>query len=285
MLEVKPATGIAEGEGFVARAIVGHDTLDGDTEACIVGNGGLEEGDGASFAFVGLDMGEGVARGIVNADIDKRPADAAGIALTGPITVDAMADAVELTELFDVDVDQRARPRTLIAATRVGGRQGAQSAEAQPLEDAAQRGGRDTDFGGDRLAGQALATQAFNTVDDRLRRRSMQPLRPRAAIVQAAQAFGGVAVDPFAHRARANADGFTDGLRRLPTENHFDHTLSTERGQAGILMDVHSALPPRLVEVSTNPASSVGAEWTTYLKLPARELATVAVHAARAPCP
>jgi hypothetical protein len=32
-------------------------------------------------------------------------------------------------------------------------------------------------------------------------------------------------------------------LRRLPTENHFDQALSTERCQAAILMDVHSALP------------------------------------------
>ena len=85
-----------------------------------------------------------------------------------------------------------------------------------------------------------------------------------AAAPAIGQAFREIAVDPFAHRARANAYGFTDGLRRLPTENHFDHALSTERGQAGILMDVHSALPQGLVEVSTTSASSVGAEWTTY---------------------
>jgi hypothetical protein len=56
---------------------------------------------------------------------------------------------------------------------------------------------------------------------------------------------------------------FTDGLRRLPTENHVDHVLSTERRQAGILMHVHPA-PPRIVDVSTTSASSAGAGWTTY---------------------
>jgi hypothetical protein len=36
----------------------------------------------------------------------------------------------------------------------------------------------------------------------------------------------------------------------LPTENHPDHALSTERRKAGILVDVHSAPLPRIVEVS-----------------------------------
>ena len=49
MLEAKPATGIAEGEGSVARAVVGHDTLDDDAEAGIIGDGGLEEGDGTGL--------------------------------------------------------------------------------------------------------------------------------------------------------------------------------------------------------------------------------------------
>jgi hypothetical protein len=48
---------------------------------------------------------------------------------------------------------------------------------------------------------------------------------------------------PLARCARANASGLAGGLRRLPAENHFDETLSTERRQAGILVDVHSALP------------------------------------------
>lgn len=50
-------------------------------------------------------------------------------------------------------------------------------------------------------------------------------------------------VDPLAHPALANANGFTDGLRRLPTQDHLDHSLSTKRRQAGILVDVDSALP------------------------------------------
>ena len=114
-----------------------------------------------------------------------------------------------------------------------------------------------------RVAGQALSAQGLDTIDRGLGCRLTQMIWTRAAILQAGQAFGFEAIDPFTHRARANAYGFTGGLRRLPTENHVDHVLSTEWRQAGIVMDVHSA-PPRIVDVSTTSASSAGAGWTTY---------------------
>ena len=46
---------------------------------------------------------------IVDTDVDELPADAPTVALTGPITGDAVADLVETTELFDIDVDHLAR--------------------------------------------------------------------------------------------------------------------------------------------------------------------------------
>src|SRR5712664_804608 len=101
---------------------------------------------------------------------------------------------------------------------------------------------RDADRGGDLLARHALTAQAFDARDGQLWRRLTQPLGPRAAVVQALQAFAGVATNPFTRGARANACGFTGGLRRLPAANHFDQPLSTERRQTGILMDVHPAL-------------------------------------------
>ena len=107
------------------------------------------------------DLAEGDARGIVDADMDELPADAAAVALAGAVAGDAVADPIELAELFDVDVDQLARPLALISARRLGRLQGAQLVEAQTLEDAADGGRRDAGFGGDRLAGQALAAQRF----------------------------------------------------------------------------------------------------------------------------
>jgi len=105
------------------------------------------------------------------------------------------------------------------------------------------------------FARHALAAQRLDAVDDRLRGRLTQPVGPRVAVLQTRQPFLVEAFDPFTRRARANASGFTGGLRRLPTDNHFGQPLSTVRRQAGILMDVHSALP-RNVDVSTTSASS-----------------------------
>src|ERR1700722_11709572 len=52
VLEAETPASVAEGEGPVAGAVVGHDAFDGDAEACIVGDCGLEEGHGTSLALV-----------------------------------------------------------------------------------------------------------------------------------------------------------------------------------------------------------------------------------------
>jgi hypothetical protein len=73
VLEAEPPAGVSEGEGFVARAVVGHDALDGDAETGVVGDGGLEEGYGTSLALVGFDLAEGDGRGIVLAPMENSP--------------------------------------------------------------------------------------------------------------------------------------------------------------------------------------------------------------------
>ena len=235
VLEAKAPAGVAEAAGSIAGAVVGHDALDGNAEACVVDDGSLEEGDGAGLALGLHDAAEGDAGGIVDGDVNELPAGAAIARLLAARSSDAMAGSAEAAELFDVDVDQFAGPVTLVTARRFGRRQGAQAVEAQALEHTADGSGRDAGFGGDRLAGQALAAQPLDALDRGPGRRLVQPVGPCAAVLQACQAFASAAIDPFAHRARANADGFTDSLRRLPTENHLDHALSTERRQAGIL--------------------------------------------------
>src|SRR5438067_5941392 len=120
VLEAEVAASVAEGEGLIAAAVVGHDADDGDAEAFVISHGRLEEGSGAVDLLVRLDLGEGDAGVIVNADVDELPADAAAVALAGAIAGDAVADPVETTELFDIDVDHLAGRGALIAARRLG---------------------------------------------------------------------------------------------------------------------------------------------------------------------
>jgi hypothetical protein len=117
-------------------------------------------------------------RGIVDADVDELPVDATVLALACAVAGDAVPYLVELAELFDVDVDEFARPIALVTPRRLSRLQGAQAVEAEPLEDAADGGRRDAGFGGDGLAGQALTTKGFDAINDGLRRRSVQSVRP-----------------------------------------------------------------------------------------------------------
>jgi hypothetical protein len=106
VLEPEPSAGPGKDAGAVARAVVGHHAQHADAEAGVVGERSLQEGDGALLALVGQDLGEGDARGVVEADVDELPAGTP--ALTGTLAGDAVADAFEAAEFLDVDVDQLA---------------------------------------------------------------------------------------------------------------------------------------------------------------------------------
>lgn len=108
-------------------------------------------------------------RGVVDRDVQELPADAGAVALAGAVTCDAMADTVEPAELLDVVVDHLAGLFPLVAAHRPGGGQGAQLVEAQASQHADDRCRRDANLDSDRLAGQALAAQGFDKLDDGLR--------------------------------------------------------------------------------------------------------------------
>src|SRR4051812_17842878 len=164
VLDAQVPARLAEGEGFVAGAVIGHDADDGDAEAFIVSHSRLEEGNGTIGLLVGLDFGEGDTGMIVDADVDELPADAAAVALAGAIASDAVADSVETTELFDIDVDHLAGRGALIAAHRLGRLQVAYPVQPQSLQDAADGGRRDAGFRRDLLGGVSLTAQRL---DDR----------------------------------------------------------------------------------------------------------------------
>ena len=65
-----------------------------DCQICVVGERG-EESDGAALLLVGYHLGEGDARGIVDADVDVFPAHASAVALSSAVAGDAMTDVVE----------------------------------------------------------------------------------------------------------------------------------------------------------------------------------------------
>src|SRR3954452_11750665 len=128
-----------------------------------------------------------------------------------------MANAVEATELFDIDVDQFAGMLALVAANRRGGFERLDAGEAEAPEDAADRGRRDADGSGDLLARPALAAEGFDGRDRGGRRRPVQEMGPGGAIVQAFDAFGLEARHPLAHGFDGDAESGRDGVGVCPS--------------------------------------------------------------------
>src|SRR5512134_754895 len=176
--EAEALAGFAEGRGEIAGSVVGHDPLDSHAEALVVGDGGLQEGNGAFLAFGGHDLSDGNPGVVVDADMHELPADAACPALTGSIAGDAVPDPVEAAQLLDVDVDELARVLAFVASHWLGRFQGLEAVQAQAPQDPADRGRRDTDLPGDLIADPALAAQFGNPLEDGRRRRLMQLMGP-----------------------------------------------------------------------------------------------------------
>src|SRR5208283_2319326 len=246
-----------EGTGFVARAVVGHNALDLDAQALIVGDGSPEEGCSAALLFVGLDLREGEAGGIVDADMDKFPAHATRVALPFAVACDAMTGSAEPPELLDIDVDQFAGILALVASHGLGWLQIAHPAQTQTMQNPADRGWRHTGLERDLLACPAPAAQGFNLLSNGVGCRSVQAVRPGRSIHQATEPLGPDLRHPLAGRAFRHAHGIGNNDGRLPFVRDAAHQFgSTMRRQTGILMHVHPVLPGK-TDVSATSVSPV----------------------------
>jgi len=98
------------------------------------------------------------------------------------------------------------------------------------------------------LAGKAQPAQGSDPFGALRWRWPIETARARRAILQACQALGFEASQPFARGARADACGSCGGLRRLPAQQSPNKMFSTKRRQAGILVDVHP-IPPRTLKL------------------------------------
>jgi hypothetical protein len=182
VLEAERLAGIAEGEGLIARAVVGHHALNLDAELLVIGKCGLEEEDRTVCGFIEQDEREGDARGIVDTNMNIFPARAfafgARIALACAIAGDAMTSTLEAAEFLGVEMNKFAGMLALLTPDRLGRHEVLELAQAQAPQDPADRCAADAKLGGDRLAGPAFATQGLGAQGGLLCCRAMQTMRP-----------------------------------------------------------------------------------------------------------
>src|SRR4051794_38688738 len=101
VLETELLASFGEGPGAIAGPIVGHDSLDRDPQARIVGDRRLEKGHGTGLPLILHHPAESDPGGVVDTDVDELPAGAAALVRTTPVTADAVTDAIEFTQFFD----------------------------------------------------------------------------------------------------------------------------------------------------------------------------------------
>jgi hypothetical protein len=119
--------------GLVAGSVVGHYRLDGYAAVLEPGDRASEKASRARGSFIRQDLGVSHARSVVDGDMDELPADASNTG--GAVTVDAMSNTSDTTQLLDVDVDQFAGPISLVSDDRLLGLEALEPRQAMASQD------------------------------------------------------------------------------------------------------------------------------------------------------
>jgi hypothetical protein len=134
-----------------------------------------QRGKAGATLFVGQYFRVSDAGVVVDGQVQVLPTDPAALDLA--IAGDAVADLLETTQLFDIDMDDLAGVLPLIAAHRFGWLQCRELVDAEPSQDAADGRRRHVDLDRNLLARVALAAQSLN--DRACRRRCLGTPRAR----------------------------------------------------------------------------------------------------------
>ena len=217
-------------QGSVAGAVVGHHSLHLDAEARIVGERRFQEGGRAllffSFCITCVKSDARMHHRCRRAQTPSPPLPGASVALHLYVAGDAMAHAIDLAELLDVDVDHLARVLALIATHRLAAPR-AHLVQAQ----AACRYGSPSParyhFAAICSPVQPLPPQRLDPFDHIRSASADTTVWPRAAILQPCQPSCDIAQPTCAPSAGRHLP-LPHCLRRLPAHT-CPHPLSTTR--------------------------------------------------------
>src|SRR6266536_2845174 len=101
----------------VARPVIGEHPLDPDPVTAEEGDCAAQEADRSSCLLVAEHLDIGEPGRVVDGDVHELPADPA--APGRAVAVDAVAGPADLSQLLDIDVDELAWPRPLVAVGRL----------------------------------------------------------------------------------------------------------------------------------------------------------------------
>jgi hypothetical protein len=143
----------------IATAVIGHDAIDSDAEASVVGDSGEQERNGTFLLLVWKDIGPSDTGMIINGDVNEVPTDALAAAMAAATASDAVTDRIESAELFDIEMNDLTGRSALVSWARLLWFEGREQAEAAAVDNARDGGCGDADLSCDLRLGVALPTQ------------------------------------------------------------------------------------------------------------------------------
>jgi len=202
MDEAVRAARCGKGTRPVAGAVVTEDAVHADAAAPEPRHGAAHEAADRGARLIGQDFGVRHARAVVDADMDEFPADAARLAAT--IAGDAMADVPDAPEFLDVDMQQLAGARPLVADDGRARGEGGQPGQAELDQGAGHSGGTHRDDLGDLGPGPAELPQPLDLDDHRGHEGARRVVRATRPILERPRRR---ALDPVPHGSVADAKG------------------------------------------------------------------------------
>ena len=238
MADAEPLAGECVHDRPVAGAVVGQHTLDPDAPAAEVADGAAEETGSGRALLVGEHFDIGKPGRVVDRDVDELPADPT--AARPAVAVGSVAGPADLAELLDVDMDEFARPRPLVAVCRLLRRDPRELPEPVPDKDGADGRQRHPERFRDLRAGKAQLAQR----DDQLfaigRRPRRHRHRRRGPILKPRLALASEPINPLPRRPLADTGGLGRRRQRPPLDQHPIHEQPPRaRARPGVAMQCH----------------------------------------------
>jgi hypothetical protein len=217
--------------------------LDADPELGKEGESEVEEGNDAASSLVREDGGKSESRVVVDGDMKVFPAGAASV-IELAVPGDAVPWADNASEFLDVEVEEISRSGAFVAYDRRRRLERGQTVQTVAAKNAADGGLGELGLGGDLKAWQLTAAKSEDPSHPERVRGGRGRRRLGRAVRKAGEAFGLEASEPFVDRTFRKTESGRDGGDRLMTlENPMDHLGSTQRGESGLTMHVHAAVP------------------------------------------
>jgi hypothetical protein len=231
-----------ESVGDITGAVIGQDLFYPDAQLLEPEDGSAEKSHSRLFALVRENFDIGQSRGIVDTHMDKLPSHSPSS--TPFISGDAMPQASNLAQFFDVQVQQLPRMVALVATSGLCRLQALQASPSGLLEDPGHGGTGQTQTSGNLGCHHSTTAKTVDCLSIPPRNLPGNPSGSGRPVFQTRSALGLITSQPLVDGPLTDPQRLSHLLDRLSLLFHsLDDQFSTSWAGSGIVVDVHSGSP------------------------------------------